>query len=267
MTNVAVLGFGTMGQAVTAGLVDSGALPADAVVVVNRSDVSARARELGVTVAASAAEAAQGARTVLVAVKPRDVDALLVDLTSAGALEHRPLVVSIAAGVSLAHLVRLLPEGTPVVRAMPNTACAIRVGTTVLAAGPEAPASALAGARELFEPLGTVMALDERHFDAVTAVSGSGPAFVYVVLDAIAEGGVQCGLPRDVALELAARMALGASTMVLESGRHPAALKDDVTTPAGCTIAGLLALEDGRIRSVLARAVEQTTQVARGLGE
>jgi pyrroline-5-carboxylate reductase len=110
------------------------------------------------------------------------------------------------------------------------------------------------------------MDLDEKHMDAVTGLSASGPAFIFVILESLAEGGVQCGLPRAVAVELAAQMTLGAASMVLETGQHPAALKDQVTTPAGCTIAGLLALEDGRIRSVVARGIERATQVAAGLG-
>jgi pyrroline-5-carboxylate reductase len=145
---------------------------------------------------------------------------------------------------------------------MPNTPCAIRKGTTVLSPGRRATEEHLQAARAFFEPLGGVLELDEGHLDAVTGLSASGPAFLFLILEALAEGGVQCGLPRGVALELAARMAQGAAAMVLETGRHPAALKDEVTTPAGCTIAGLLALEDGRIRSVLARAVERAAQVA-----
>jgi pyrroline-5-carboxylate reductase len=181
-------------------------------------------------------------------------------------LEHRPLVVSIAAGTTLDFLVAHTPAGTPVVRAMPNTPCSIRRGMTVLSVGQGVTEAQLATARALFEPLGRVMDLDEKHMDAVTGLSASGPAFMFVILESLAEGGVQCGLPRAVALELAAQMTLGAASMVLETGKHPAALKDEVTTPAGCTIAGLLALEDGRIRSVVARGIERAAQVAGGLG-
>jgi pyrroline-5-carboxylate reductase len=137
---------------------------------------------------------------------------------------------------------------------------------TVLSAGQGVTEAQLATALALFEPLGRVMDLDEKHMDAVTGLSASGPAFMFVILESLAEGGVQCGLPRAVALELAAQMTLGAASMVLETGRHPAALKDEVTTPAGCTIAGLMVLEDGRIRSVVARGIERATQVAGGLG-
>ncbi|HUM02019.1 MAG TPA: pyrroline-5-carboxylate reductase dimerization domain-containing protein, partial [Thermoanaerobaculia bacterium] len=118
----------------------------------------------------------------------------------------------------------------------------------------------------IFLPLGRVLELEEKHMDTVTGLSASGPAFMYIIIESLADGGVMRGLPRQVATELVAQMTLGAAEMVLATGRHPASLKDDVTTPAGCTIAGILALEDGRIRSVLARGVETAARVAGELG-
>jgi pyrroline-5-carboxylate reductase len=265
--SLAVLGFGTMGQAITQGLVEAAGMPPAAIVAADKGKGSrAKVEALGVGWAASPAEAARRSGAVLLCVKPKDVGGLLDGLCAAGALDHRPLVVSIAAGTDLAALEARVPEGTPVVRAMPNTPCSIRQGTTVLAPGRNATEDHLALARTFFEPLGAVLDLEEHHLDAVTGLSASGPAFIFLILEALAEGGVQCGLPRKVAVELAARMTVGAASMVLKTGRHPAALKDEVTTPAGCTIAGLLALEDGRIRSVLARGVECAAQVAGGLG-
>lgn len=265
---LAVLGFGTMGQSIAAGLVDSGLCPAGHIIVADKGKLArSKAAAMGVAWAATPAEAARSAETVLLAVKPRDLEALLGGLQAEGALGHRPLVLSIAAGVGLEHLEARVPAGTPVVRAMPNTPCAIRQGTIVLARGTHADEAHLDRARRCFEPLGAVLDLEEHHMDAVTALSASGPAYIFLILEALAEGGVQCGLPRQVAVELAARMTVGAADMVLRTGRHPAALKDDVTTPAGCTIAGLLALEDGRIRSVLARGIERAAQVASGLGQ
>jgi pyrroline-5-carboxylate reductase len=265
---LAILGFGTMGQAISAGLVEASGYPADRIHAATRHPAASRARAeaLGLVLSNEAVAAVKASEVVLLCVKPRELKDLLSDLTASGALEHRPLVVSIAAGVALAFLASHTPTGTPLVRAMPNTPCAIRRGMTVLAAGPGVTDAQLAQARALFEPLGRVMDLDEKHMDAVTGLSASGPAFMFVILESLAEGGVQCGLPRAVALELAAQMTLGAASMVLETGRHPAALKDEVTTPAGCTIAGLMVLEDGRIRSVVARGIERATQVAAGLG-
>jgi pyrroline-5-carboxylate reductase len=266
-TPLAVLGFGTMGQAICRGLVEAGGFPPERILTFGKGrGAKAAAESLGIPWASSAAEAVRQSEAVLLCVKPKDLGALLDDLRESGALDHHPLVVSIAAGTHLAYLEARVPENTPVIRAMPNTPCSIRMGTTVLAPGRHAGEAHLAVARTFFEPLGTVLDLDEHHMDAVTGLSASGPAFIFVVLEALAEGGVQCGLPRKVAIELAARMTMGAAAMVLQTGRHPAALKDEVTTPAGCTIAGLLALEDGRIRSVLARGIECATQVAGGLG-
>jgi len=265
---LAILGFGTMGQAISAGLVEASGYPTARIHAATRHPAAARARAeaLGLVLSQDTAAAVRAAEVVLLCVKPRELKGLLSDLGAAGALDHRPLLISIAAGVDLAFLEAHTPGGTPLIRAMPNTPCAIRRGMTVLAPGHGVSEAQLAQARSLFAPLGRVMELDEKHMDAVTGLSASGPAFMFVILESLAEGGVQCGLPRAVALELAAQMTLGAASMVLETGRHPAALKDEVTTPAGCTIAGLMVLEDGRIRSVVARGIERATQVAGGLG-
>ncbi len=265
---LAILGFGTMGQAISAGLVEASGYPADRIHVATRHPQATRARAeaLGISLSQDVAPAVKAAEVVLLCVKPKELKGLLAELSASGALDHRPLVVSIAAGTTLAFLVAHTPEGTPLIRAMPNTPCSIRRGMTVLAAGQGVTGIQLDQARALFEPLGRVMDLEEQHMDAVTGLSASGPAFMFVILESLAEGGVQCGLPRAVAVELAAQMTLGAASMVLETGRHPAALKDEVTTPAGCTIAGLMVLEDGRIRSVVARGIERATQVAAGLG-
>jgi pyrroline-5-carboxylate reductase len=266
--HLAILGFGTMGQAISAGLVEASGYPADHIHAATRHPATgaARAKALGIALSGDCAQATAEAQVVLLCVKPKELNGLLADLTARGALDHRPLVISIAAGVGLDFLVSHVPSNTPLVRAMPNTPCSIRRGMTVLAPGQGVSEPQLALARSLFEPLGRVMVLEEKHMDAVTGLSASGPAFMFVILESLAEGGVQCGLPRAVAVELAAQMTLGAASMVLETGRHPAALKDEVTTPAGCTIAGLMVLEDGRIRSVVARGIERATQVAGGLG-
>jgi len=262
LPTTALLGFGTMGRALATGLLAQGlATPASLRVGARRPDAArSQAEPLGL-VAMQPEEAAHGAEILVLAVKPRDVEGLLQRLREAGALDHHPLVISIAASVRTAPLAERAP-GCAIVRAMPNTPCAIGKGVTVICPGPDAEGDHLALARRIFGCLGAVLELDEKHMDTVTGLSGSGPAFIYLVLEAMAEGAVMRGMPRAVALELAARVALGASEMLLATGRHPASLRDDVTTPAGCTIAGLLALEDGRIRSVLARGVETAGRVA-----
>jgi pyrroline-5-carboxylate reductase len=259
---IAILGCGTMGQAIAGGLLAAGlATPASLRIGVRRPHgENAKVAGLGLACLANP-DAARGAEVLVLCVKPKDMAGLTAQLREAGALEHHPLVVSIAAGLATASLAPQVPD-CPLVRAMPNTPCAIGKGVTVLAPGPLAGPAHLALARSLFAPLGAVLDLEEKHMDTVTGLSGSGPAFIYLVLEAMAEGGVMRGLPRAVALELAARVAQGAAEMVLATGRHPAALRDDVTTPAGCTVAGLLVLEDGRLRSVLARGVEMAAKVA-----
>jgi pyrroline-5-carboxylate reductase len=137
---------------------------------------------------------------------------------------------------------------------------------TVVCRGRNAASSDLERARRIFEAVGKCIPMDEVHFNAVTALSGSGPAYQFLIMEALADAGVRVGLPRQLALTLVAQTALGAARMVLATGRHPASLRDDVTTPAGCTIGGLLMLEDGRIRSVLARAVEEAAKIAAHLG-
>jgi len=264
---IAVLGTGTMGQVILRGLLAAGH-PRRQLLATVRTPESATAlgRELGIAVGTDNVAAARAADLVIFALKPKTLPPVARALAEAGALRRGTVAISIAAGVSTAQLEAWLGAGVPVIRAMPNTPCAVRHGMTVLSPGSHVRRAHLAAAREIFAPLGRVLELPEQHMDTVTGLSASGPAFVYVILEALSDGGVARGLPRKVAVEMAAQMVYGAAAMVLASGRHPAALKDDVTTPAGCTIAGILALEDGRIRSVLARAVEVASIRAGELG-
>jgi pyrroline-5-carboxylate reductase len=263
--SIAILGSGTMGRAIAGGLLSQGKIRKARLSATARTKATAErlASDLGIRCTTDSAAAAASADLVLLCVKPKDVGKLVEGLVAKGALAKKPLLVSIAAGVSTSFIESLLPEdGSAVVRAMPNTPCSIGKGMTVVCKGSRAGDADIALAREVFSTLGRCLELEEKHMDTVTGLSASGPAFVYVVVEALADGGVMRGLPRHVATELVAQMTLGAAEMVLTTGKHPAALKDDVTTPAGCTIAGILALEDGRIRSVLARAVETAAKVA-----
>jgi len=264
---IAVLGAGTMGQAILGGLIEAGH-PRRLLSATTRTRSAAEsvARTSGVRVTTDNVAAARAADILVLALKPKTVTPVCRALHEARALRRGTLLISIAAGVEIETLQALLGPHFPIVRAMPNTPCAIGQGLTVLSPGPKASQSHLALARGLFAPLGRVLELEEKHMDTVTGLSASGPAFVFVMIEALADGGVARGLPRQVAIEMAAQMVFGAAAMVLTSGRHPAALKDDVTTPAGCTIAGILTLEDGRIRSVLARAVEVASLRAGELG-
>lgn len=263
----AILGAGTMGQAVARGLIDrAGVAPAQIAASVKHAErAEAVQAALGIRATTINADAVRDADVVILGTKPKD--ALLAIASAGDALDPRPLVISIAAGITIARLEQALRPGTPVIRAMPNTPCLVGAGMTVLSPGTAATAAHMEIAKGVFSALGRVRALDEEHLDAVTGLSGSGPAFVYVMIEALSEGGVMMGLPRAVALELAAQTMAGAAQMVLETGRHPASLKDDVTTPAGCTVAGLLEMEDGKVRSVLARTVQVATLAASGLGK
>ena len=266
-SRLAVLGLGTMGKALVSGLFEAELLtPAAVRATVRHPESVGRVAGLGIEVDTDNQAAARGSDVLLLCVKPAGVTRLVEELAGAGALDHDPLLVSIAAGVRTRAIEEAAGRDLRVVRAMPNTPCLVGQGMSVLSAGASAGDEELDLAQELLAPLGRVLRLDEEHMDAVTGLSASGPAFVYVIIEALAEGGVMVGLPRRVATELAAQTVLGASTMVLETGRHPAALKDEVTTPAGCTISALLALEDGRIRSVLARGVQEAARAARELG-
>jgi pyrroline-5-carboxylate reductase len=263
---LAIVGCGTMGEAILAGLLRVHKLrPDDVIVTARRADAAKRLQQRhGVTALTDNEAACAHATTVLVALKPQRMGEVLDDDGMRRALTGK-LVVSIAAGIRVPTLQRWLP-GAAIVRAMPNTPCLIGEGMTVLAPADDVSEAQRAFAREIFESVGRCLELEDKHMDAVTSLNGSGPAFAYVMLEALADGGVMMGLPRAVALEIAAQVLQGSARMVLDTGFHPAALKDQVTTPAGSTIAGLLIMEDGRIRSVLARTIQEATRVAAGLG-
>jgi pyrroline-5-carboxylate reductase len=231
----------------------------------NPSVCESAGKELGVPVESEFQRRVPTADLVLMCVKPADAPAVLATLRNAG-LRRETLLISILAGVSTDQIETLLGAENPVVRAMPNTPAIVGEGMTVVCRGSHATKSDLERAERIFEAVGKCISTDEIHFNAITALSGSGPGYQFLIMEALADAGVRVGLPRQLALTLVAQTALGAARMVLTSGRHPAALRDDVTTPAGCTIAGLLMLEDGRIRSVLARAVEEATKTAAQLG-
>jgi len=262
-----VLGCGTMGEAIVRGLLRSGRLKPDQLYATDRRSEVVRAlhEKHGIRTTSENLEACRGASVVLVCVKPHEVAAALNSDAMRATLSGK-LVISIAAGIRLDQLRGWLPDSA-VIRAMPNTPCLIGEGMTVIARGPGVSDSQAAIASEIFRAVGRCVEAEDKVMDAVTSLNGSGPAFAYMMLEALTDGGVRMGLRRDAAMEIAAQMVQGAARMVLQTGMHPAALKDQVTTPAGCTIAGLLILEDGRMRSVVARAVEEAAQVASKLGQ
>jgi len=213
-------------------------------------------------------EAVQQADVIILCCKPQVAHTILSEPGIKEALDGK-LLVSILAGVTMSQLTGWVSPNTRVVRAMPNTPCKIREGMTVVSNLPvsEHQESDREVILKIFSSIGRCRFLDEKHFDACTALSGSGPAFACIFLEAMADGGVMMGLPRAEALELAAQTLQGAARMVLQANAHPAQIKDSVTTPGGCTIAGLLALEDGRVRSTIARCIQVATERASELGQ
>jgi pyrroline-5-carboxylate reductase len=252
---LAVIGLGTIGEALVAGLLRAGTVRREDVAgTVAHEPSLARVRgRLDIRVTRDNRDAVRGRDVVVLAVKPQNMDGVLRDIAPAIAPEQ--LVISVAASISTAFVQARLPAGIPVVRAMPNTPMVVGAAMTALACGPHAGARHSAIARTLFGALGETVAVDEALMDAVTALSASGPAYLFVVVEALAEAGVKLGLPRPVATHLVAQTMLGSARMVLESREHPALLKDAVTTPAGCTVDGLLELEDGKLRVTLVKAV------------
>jgi len=220
-------------------------------------------RRFGIRVGTDNVEAVSWADVVLLAVKPQVFDAVVEGI--APAMGGR-LVLSIAAGIPIRRIRAYLPPTARIVRVMPNAPALVLAGVSALAYGPGVTAEDQALAGRLFETVGRVVTVEERLMDAVTGLSGSGPAFVFLAIEALADGGVKAGLPRSVAEQLAAQTVLGAARMVLETGQHPAQLKDMVASPGGTTIAGLHQLELGGVRASLIAAVEAATQRSEELG-
>lgn len=264
---IGFLGAGRMASALARGWIAAGLTIADHVLA---SDPSAAAREAFVSgeslraVSANAEVVAHGDLLVL-AVKPQSMKALLEEIRPL--LTERHLIVSIAAGVSLKQLADGLGSRRRLVRVMPNTPCLVGASASAYTPGDAATANDAALVEGLLKAVGVAIRVPENLLDAVTGLSGSGPAFVYLMIEALSDGGVRVGLPRDAATALAAQTVLGAAKMVLETGSHPGVLKDQVASPGGTTIAGLHALERGGVRGALMDAVEAATRRATELGK
>ncbi len=259
---LAVLGTGKLGGILLrAYLKQELFLPKRVTATVKHAEkASVMAKELGVSVTTENAKAARGADIVLLGVKPQVVGDVLKEIASE--LNEKTLVISVAASVPTSYIEQRLGEKVPVVRAMPNTPSAVGCGMTGICRGAHAGAEHLEMARAMFDAVGRTVVVDEKNMDAVTGLSASGPAFAYIILESLAEAGVKVGLSRDVATLLAAQTMKGAASVVLETGDHPALLKDAVTTPAGCTIDGIMELEEGKLRVTLIKAVVKATSRA-----
>lgn len=261
------LGAGNMAEALIKGLLHAHVVPPTQILAsdVKADRLKALAERHGIRTTPNNHELVHKCDVLVLAVKPQVVDRVLASIGHD--VRKETLVVSVAAGVPIAALEARLPAGTRIVRSMPNTPATVLAGATAIAAGPHANDQDMATATRLFEAVGRVVTLDEVLLDAVTGLSGSGPAYVMLIIEALADGGVKVGLHRDTALLLAAQTVFGAAKLLLETGEHPGRLKDMVTSPGGTAIAGLHTLESGALRKTLIDAVEAATTRSIQLGE
>jgi pyrroline-5-carboxylate reductase len=262
---VAVLGAGKMGGILLQAFLKQQILSPDQLLatVAHADRAAALSAQWGVEVSTDNLAIARQADVILLGVKPFQIPDLVEQIRPA--LNTGKLLISFAASVKIAAIEQAAGIDIPVIRSMPNTPSMLGAGISALCRGRFVTEAQMAFASRIFETVGRTVIVDEKHMDAVTGLSASGPAFIYIILESLAEAGVKVGLPRDIATLLAAQTTFGAAKMVLETGYHPALLKDAVTTPAGCTIDGILELEEGGLRVTLIKAVMRATQRAKEL--
>ncbi|HET7475502.1 MAG TPA: pyrroline-5-carboxylate reductase [Dermatophilaceae bacterium] len=254
MATLAIFGAGVMGETLLSGLLRAGRDPADVVITEPREQ---RAEELASRYAVRVlpnAAAVAAARTLVLVVKPQDMAGLVEEI--APLITPGSLVVSLAAGITTGFLERRLPEGTPVVRVMPNTPALVDQGMAAVSPGQHCDEAHLVEAEELLRSCGKVVRVAEKHQDAVTAISGSGPAYIFYVVEAMIEAGVLLGMPRATATELVVQTLYGAATMLKETGQHPSVLREQVSSPGGTTMAALRQLDDHKVRAAFLTAIE-----------
>jgi pyrroline-5-carboxylate reductase len=260
---LAVIGGGVMGETLLSGLLRSGYRAEQVIVAERRPERAAELTErYGVQVMGNH-DAVAKADTVVLVVKPQDMGSLLDEI--AGVLRPGSLVVSLAAGITTEFLEARLPQGVPVVRVMPNTPALVDEGMAAVSPGSHCDEAHLAEAESLLRSVGRVIRVPEKQQDAVTAVSGSGPAYIFFVVEAMIEGGVHLGLPRATANELVVQTLVGAAKMLRETGEHPTVLRENVTSPAGTTAAALRELEVHKVRAAFLSALEAARDRSRDL--
>lgn len=263
---IGFIGAGNMAEAIIRGLLEAKLVTANQIIA---SDIVEAKRQqihlrYGIQTVIEGRDVGMKASILMLAVKPQDMEAALKGI--AASVDQTKTIISVAAGITIAFIAERLPAKARIIRAMPNAPALVLAGAAGIAKGEYATAEDLQLAEAIFSAVGKAVVVEEKHLDAVTGLSGSGPAYVFLFVEALADAGVKVGLARDVARLLAAQTVLGAAKMVLESGRHPAELKDMVASPGGTTIAGLHALERGGLRGILIEAVEAATIRSRELG-
>lgn len=260
-----VIGVGKLGEALISGLLKQGALSTADISgsVAHEASIERVNKKVGINVSLDNRRVAKESDLLILAVKPQNMHSVLTEIEDV--LRPDQLVISVAASVTTSYVEKRLTKEIPVIRAMPNTPAINNAGMTGLCGGKHAKQEHLQMADTIFKCVGEAVFVDESLMDGVTALSASGPAYLYVIIESLAEAGVKLGIPRDTSTFLAAQTMYGAAKMVLESKAHPALLKDMVTTPAGCTIDGLMELEEGKLRVTLIKAVVKAAERAREL--
>jgi pyrroline-5-carboxylate reductase len=262
---IAVLGAGQMGEALLSGLLRSGMVtPAGVLAAVRRDDRAEELREAYGIEVGSAAEAADRAETLVITVKPQDMDTLLTQIAPVVTVDK--LVISVAAGITTGFIEKRLAGDVPVVRVMSNTPVLVDEAMSVISPGSHAREPHLRHAEELLRPVGKVLRIPESQQDAATALSGSGPAYVYFLVEAMVDAGILLGMPRSNALEMVKQAVYGAATMLRESGEHPVILREAVTSPGGTTINAIRELEKHGVRAAFLAAIEAARDRGRELG-
>jgi pyrroline-5-carboxylate reductase len=261
---IAILGAGKMGEALISGLLRAGRSPSGVQAAVRRAERASELRERYGIEVISAAEAAKTADTLVITVKPQDMPALLAEI--APQVPAGRLVISVAAGVPTSAIERRLGVAVPVVRVMSNTPVLVDEAMSVISAGAHAGEEHLRRAEDLFRPVGKVLRIPESQQDAATALSGSGPAYVYFLVEAMVDAGILLGMPRGTALEMVIQAVYGAATMLRESGEHPVILREAVTSPGGTTISAIRELEKHRVRAAFLAAIEAARDRGAELG-
>lgn len=262
---LAILGLGKMGSILLQAFCSRNVARAqDIVATINHSDrATFLSSKFGVRVTTDNREAVRDADVVLLCIKPQTLGEVVREIEPE--LHEGQLIISIAASVPTSYIEQRTPAKVAVVRAMPNTPSRVGAGMTAFCCGTSVKSSDLDIVHKLFDTVGETIRVDEKHMDAVTGLSASGPAYIFMILESLAEGGVKVGLPREIAMKLAGQTVLGSAKMMLETGDHPALLKDAVATPAGCTVEGILELEEGGLRVTLIKAVVKASQRAKEL--
>ena len=260
----AIIGAGVMGEALLSGLLRAGVANSALLIADRRIERSAEITEKFGVHNGTNQEVASKAETIVLVVKPQDMAIVLGEIK--GAIQPGALVISLAAGITTSYIENLLPAGTPVVRVMPNTPALVDQGMAAINSGSHCTEAHLQTAETLLRSVGHVVRVPEKYQDAVTAISGSGPAYIFYVVEAMIEGGVMLGLPRDVANELVLQTVIGAATMLRETGEHPTVLREQVTSPGGTTVAALRQFDDFKVRAAFLSAMEAARDRSKELG-